>query len=135
VSHAIRIKRGDRVLGHLLSQKGDDVLEVAREPRPACPRHRLHAHAAIRALHAPQRGHQIATLGTKVEVAPAAPHRVVAGAADLPAARAHPPAATQPHLDHDAFGSKRTPMTDAPRRLSVRLNAVVARTSSSLKSR
>jgi hypothetical protein len=31
--------------------------------------------------------------------------------------------------------AKRTPMTDAPRRLSVRLNAVVARTSSSLKSR
>jgi hypothetical protein len=97
---------GDRVLGHLLGQIGDDVLEVAREPRPARPRHRLHTHPAVRALHAPQRADQVAALGAQIEMAPTAQDRVVARTADLPAARADPPPPAQAQRDDDALLSE-----------------------------
>jgi hypothetical protein len=94
---------GDRVLGHLLRQEGDDILELAREPWPARPRHRLDAHAAVRALDPPQPGGDEAALATKVQMTPATQHRVVAGAADLPATRAHASPAPQPHRDDHAL--------------------------------
>ena len=96
----------DRILGHLLGQVRDDVLEVAGEPRPARPRHGLDADPAVRALHAPDGGDHEAALGAEIEVAPAAQHRVVGRRAQLAAARAHAPAPAQPHRDDDALGGE-----------------------------
>lgn len=46
---------GDRRLGHLLSQPGDDIFEVAGVMSArASPRHRLGPHAAVRAAQQPQ---------------------------------------------------------------------------------
>jgi hypothetical protein len=76
----------DRRLGHLLSQKGHHVFEVARKARPARPRHRLDPDAAVRALHASQAHDHVTALGAQIEMAPATQDGVVRRPADLPAA-------------------------------------------------
>jgi len=93
----------DRRLGHLLGTEGDQVLEVARvaRPRPG-PRHGLDAHPAVRAANAAQLVLDSAALAGEVEVAPTPKRAVVDALADLPAARAHRPAATQRNPDGDS---------------------------------
>jgi hypothetical protein len=92
----------DRVLGHLLRQISDHVLEVAREAtaRPR-PRDRLDPHTAVAALNAPHPRGEEAALAAEVEMPPAREHRVMRRRADLPAARADPsPAPQRDRNDH-----------------------------------
>src|SRR3954462_1359983 len=94
-------QRGDRRLGDLLGQERNDVLEVSREPGAARPRHSVHSHPAVRAVHAPDLGDEVAALRAQVQVSPAAGLGVVGRAADLPAARADPaPAPEADRHDH-----------------------------------
>jgi hypothetical protein len=95
---------GDRGLGHLLREPCDDVFEVAgvmgARPRP---RHRLGPHnTAVRAAQQAQLALDDTARRAEVQVAPAldAPVADDEPGAGLPAARAHPPAPTQPH-GHD----------------------------------
>jgi hypothetical protein len=98
---------GDRVLGHLLREEGDHVLEVAREAAArARPRDRLDPDAAVRALHTPQRADHVATLGAEIQVPPARAHGVVRRSAQLPAARADAPAPPQRDRHHDPLDVK-----------------------------
>src|SRR5688572_27969389 len=93
----------DRRARHLLSQPGDDVLEVARVrgARPG-PGHRLHPHPASAAAQQPQLALDHAATGAQIQMPPAleAPVVNLEPAAGLPAGRADAAAAPQPH-DHD----------------------------------
>ena len=100
---------GDRRLGHLLRQPRHDVFEVAgvMGTRPG-PRHRFGAHdAAVRAPEQPQLAFDHAARRAEIQVAPALDAVVMHGQAraGLPAARAHPAPAAQPHgHDHPLAG-------------------------------
>ncbi len=96
----------DRGLGHLLGQKGREVLEVARVARARSgPWQRLNAHAAVRTAHPPQLVLDEAALAAEIEVAPAPASAVMNGPADLAAARANrAPAPQRDRHDHPVHG-------------------------------
>src|SRR5436189_6450497 len=88
--------------GHLLRAERDQALEVAGMAGVrAGPRDRLDAHPAVAALHAAQLVGDKAAPPGDVQVPPAPPRAVVAGAVDLPAARAHRPPAPQRNEHRD----------------------------------
>jgi hypothetical protein len=103
---------GDRRLGHLLGEEGDEVLEVARVggARPG-PRHRLEARPAAGATpQAAQLALDDAAARAEVEVAPALDAAVVdRKPPDLAALRADAPAAARPDRHDHPLGGERDP--------------------------
>lgn len=98
----------DRGLGHLLRQPRHDILEVAGVVRVSPgPWHDLQANTAVRAAQTAQLALDHAAGATEIQVAPALAPMVVdlKMGAGLPAARAHPPTASEPHgHDHPLAG-------------------------------
>jgi hypothetical protein len=119
--------------GHLLRQPRNEILEIAgvmrAHPRPW---DRLGAHPAVWAPHPPKLALDPASAGAEIEMPPPLDPAAVNMPGELPASRAHPPAAPQPDSHDHPPPLKLTSMTDAPGRRRSRLNAVVTRTSPSL---
>jgi hypothetical protein len=97
----------DRLLGHLLRQPRDHVLEVTRVARAAPgPRHGLKARAAVWAPEAAQLALDQTARAAEIEMAPALCAPAVDGAAELAATRAHPSAPPQTHGDDHPLGGE-----------------------------
>ena len=98
-----------RFFGHLLGQKGDDVLKRAREPRaPPRPRDGLQTHAAVRAPDPAQLALDRAATGAVIEVAPAIDPAVVdLQRPGLPTAATHPPPASEANRRDDPRAGER----------------------------
>jgi hypothetical protein len=112
----------------------DEVLEVARVAGiRARPRHRLQPRAAAGTTPQPARlALDDAAAPAEVQVPPTLDPAVVdRHPPDLPAARADAPAPAQPTVTITPSAANETPITDAPGRRSIRLNAVLRRTSPS----
>jgi hypothetical protein len=120
---------GDGGLVGALGQVGDDVFDVAGEPRRwAGPWHRLGPHPVAAPAGQPADLRlQVQPRGAQVQVAPAAGGPVV-DRAGRPAARAAQPLRPPPQQDNDAGRGGLDPDDVGAGMASILLNAVVART-------